>query len=57
MYAIDLKIVGRYLSGLGALAREACTTDDPRVLIAALDVIACQGETLAELSLPMDGSE
>jgi hypothetical protein len=23
MYAIDLKIVGRYLSGLGALAREA----------------------------------
>ena len=49
VYALDLGAARRYLAGLEALAREARTSNDPRVLIAALRVAARQGKTVAEL--------
>jgi hypothetical protein len=48
--ALDIEAARRYLAGLEALAREARSSNDPRVLICALRVIARQGKTIDELA-------
>lgn len=47
--ALDLAAVRAYLSGVESLAREARTTIDPRVLLAALDVLRRQAATIREV--------
>ena len=41
---LDLEAARRYFAGLEALAREARTSNDPRVLMDALAVVARQGK-------------
>jgi hypothetical protein len=45
----DIEAARRYLAGLEAMAREARTSSDPRVLICALRV-ARQGKIVSELA-------
>jgi hypothetical protein len=48
--AVNLEAVRKYLAGLEALVREARRSDDPRVLVCALRVVAWQGKTVQELT-------
>jgi hypothetical protein len=48
---LDLDQVRRYLHGIESLAREAAKSDDPRVVMTALTVLARQQQTVAELGV------
>ena len=47
--AIDADAARLYLAGIRALVREALETDDSRVLLGALEVLARQDVTVREL--------
>jgi len=48
--ALNLETARTYLAGLEALVQEARRSDDPRVLVCALTVVARQGKTVRELT-------
>jgi hypothetical protein len=48
-YALDVARTHEYLAGVEALAREARTTRDPRVLLDALRVLSLQPVNVREL--------
>jgi hypothetical protein len=51
MRALDLDAARRYLAGVESMAREASTSQDPRVVVTALQVIAHQSITIAEMGV------
>jgi hypothetical protein len=47
---IDLDSARRYLAGVESMAREASTSQDPRVITTALRVLSLQGPTVEQFA-------